>query len=315
MSPVASRLRDFLLARGLLGQPLALALSGGGDSVALLRLLQEAGIESPTLLHFNHRWGPHGDEAEALVRKLAEQFGLLLKVGYADAPAPTTNKEAHARALRYAFFKEAGQGLPVLVAHTQTDVAENLLLRLAKGSGVQGLTALSDDTDVLGVRVLRPLLEVEREALRGYLHALGQDFFNDPTNPASGRGALREAEPLLNKLGLTSQNLAASARALAAAQAVVAQSVADALTLARFDPRFAVVPLGVVLNAPEETALQVLAQCMTHLTGEGLAPRRSKRLALLLRLQQEETGKATLGGCIFEWFNGRLHVTLEHPAA
>ena len=152
MSPHARRVARTIRAHALLarGDRVAIAVSGGADSVALAHLLIEiAGAPAPTsafavagLIHVHH--GPRGDEAdrdEAFCRTLADALGLPIAVGHFDvrsiARATGRSLEAAARTARDAFFAEAVPRLAarvVATGHTMDDQAETVLLRLLRGS-------------------------------------------------------------------------------------------------------------------------------------------------------------------------------------
>jgi len=171
------------------GDRVAVAVSGGADSVALLRLL--AGFRDTlgiTLLvaHFNHALREADSEGDAqFVADLARDLRLECICEREDVAAAASgqhlNLEDAARRLRYAFFGrivEQGLATRVAVAHTADDQAETVLARLFRGTGPAGLAGIYP---VLGA-IVRPLLAVRREELREYLRSLGQPWREDLTN-------------------------------------------------------------------------------------------------------------------------------------
>ena len=139
---------------------MGVAVSGGADSVALLRLLLELREELGVVLsvvHFNHKLrAKASDRDEAFVTSLAEKFGLSLHLGHTDvakkAKREKANLEDAARRARYAFFKkltDGGMVDMVLTAHTADDQAETVLAHILRGTGLAGLAGLGE---ALGLR-------------------------------------------------------------------------------------------------------------------------------------------------------------------
>jgi tRNA(Ile)-lysidine synthase len=196
--------------RGLRG-PGVVAVSGGADSVALLRALAEARVEPLTVAHFNHRLrGAESDADAGFVRELAAGLGLPFREGSADVAAEGGNLEATARRLRYEWLAgvvaEVGAGW-VATGHTLDDQAETVLHRLIRGTGLQGLRGIAAERalGLAGVlrtpaKLVRPLLAVTRADVIAYLRFLNQPFREDSSNanPAFTRNRIRhELLPLL----------------------------------------------------------------------------------------------------------------------
>ncbi|HTM26872.1 MAG TPA: tRNA lysidine(34) synthetase TilS [Vicinamibacterales bacterium] len=172
------------------GARILVALSGGADSVALLlilRALQDEGVvEVAGAAHLNHQLrGADADADEAFCAALAGRIGVPFISERVDvaalARAQKRSLEDAARTARYAFLARAADRLgahAIAVAHTREDQAETFLLRLLRGAGTRGLAAIQPRAG----RVVRPLLEVERAALRAFLEQLGESFREDATN-------------------------------------------------------------------------------------------------------------------------------------
>ena len=164
------------------GKRVAVAVSGGADSMALAMLV--AGWGEPTALIVDHGLRPaSGQEAALTARRLAVQgvAARVLSIKLARGPGLAER----ARTARYAALAEAcrGAGLTdLLVAHHAQDQAETLLLRRRAGSGPSGLAAMAAVTHVDAVRLLRPLLSIMPARLRATLSSAGIDWVDDPTN-------------------------------------------------------------------------------------------------------------------------------------
>lgn len=191
-------------------------VSGGADSVALLRLLLDSGVQV-TAVHVNHGLrGARSDGDEAFVRALCERWQVPLLTWRADPPE--NPGEDWARQARYAFFRRSAEETGVwtiALAHHRDDQAETLLMHLMRGCGMKGLTGMAADSCLDGLRILRPLLDFSRQELRDMLTTIGQTWREDESNAEARylRNALRlEVLPRLEALAPgASARLAATA--------------------------------------------------------------------------------------------------------
>lgn len=185
--------------------PVAVALSGGADSVALALVLRELGY-SVVALHCNfHLRGEESCRDEAFVRGFCEERDVELKVKHFStreyAAEHGLGVEMAARELRYRWFEEERSALSaqaIAVAHHRDDQAETLLLNIVRGTGLRGLAAMRPKRD----NVVRPLLCVSKDDILRYLEQKGQSFVTDSTNleRETFRNVLRlDIIPLLEK--------------------------------------------------------------------------------------------------------------------
>lgn len=154
-----------------------LGISGGRDSVALLRMLREAGFQDLVLCHLNHELrGAESDADAAFVRKLADELGLPCKVANRAvselAGEAGLSIEAAARRARLEFFADCAREFGtnrVFLAHHANDQAETVLINLIRGSGSKGLGAMETLTKIrvgeTELELIRPLLHVERDQI------------------------------------------------------------------------------------------------------------------------------------------------------
>jgi tRNA(Ile)-lysidine synthase len=309
----------FGACRELCAQACALAVSGGSDSTALMVLfadwLRQTGADAGThtVLTVDHQLRP---ESAAEVRAVANQAAAL---GFRHAilawlgPKPQTGIQAAARAARYGLmsgYMAAHEIRSLLTAHTLDDQAETLLMRLARGSGLDGLAAMAPSIEVgapggIGVlRTVRPLLGVAKARLRATLEARGMAWIEDPGNqsPAFERTRWRAARGDLEALGLSSEMLASSARRLQRARTAL-DAVTDAYCagdgdLVRTDRCGAFgIDRRKLRRVPEEIALRVIGRCIAAAGGSGepvpLAGLESV-VARLWRGNPEDDGRWTL---------------------
>ena len=170
--------------------PLAVALSGGADSTALLLACAQRWPGQVHAIHVHHGLQSAADGFVAQCEALCAQLMVELTVCRVDARhAPGQSPEDAARQSRYAALADAAlhawPGRPmaaIALAQHADDQVETLLLALSRGAGVAGLAAMPAQWQRLGLTWLRPLLQVEGAALRAWLAAREQGWIEDPTN-------------------------------------------------------------------------------------------------------------------------------------
>lgn len=196
----------------------------------------------------------------------------------------------------------------LLLAQHRDDQAETVLLRLARGSGVDGLAAMSPVALQGGwfgrspIRLLRPLLDIPKMRLIATLHGVGQAWIEDPSNADErfARARMRRLMPVLAREGLTAERLAATARNMARAREALDAQVKTALERTiQFDPAgFGRLDPALLREAPEEVALRVLVVALQAIGTEHYPPRleRTERLYHAI-LTGGLAGGCTLAGC------------------
>lgn len=209
------------------GMRVVLAVSGGADSVALLRAMLQIAPEIGLVLavvHVHHGIrGPAADEDAAFAASLAAQSGLQFDLHKVDTPAYAEQHretlEEAARNLRYAIFRDLlDQGLAdaVLTAHTLDDQAETVLLKLLRGAWTEGLGGIHPVVTCPRGVILRPLLSVRRAGVEAWLVALGQPWREDATNFDIAFTRNRVRHKLLPELATYNPQIAVSLDHLAA---------------------------------------------------------------------------------------------------
>lgn len=294
--------------------PFAIAVSGGADSVALMCLAADwrrsAGHAAPLVITVDHGLR-EGSAAEAQqVARWAGSLGLEHLTLSWEGQAPQGNLQAEARRARYARLAGALEARAIRLlatGHNRDDQAETFMIRLARGSGLAGLSGMSPLAGFPGRRqrdmwLVRPLLDIPHASLVATLRARGQPWIEDPSNanPRFLRARLREAMPAMASLGLSPERLAATAAHLARANAAI-----EGLVVELWRGIVQVDPCGYVLlktpglaKASDEVALRLSARLLKTVSGEAYAPRFDRLLAALHWLRSSEPGTGrTLGGC------------------
>jgi tRNA(Ile)-lysidine synthase len=230
-APISANDAKRLFADFRAAPALVIAVSGGPDSVALMWLMarwRKALVHGPRLVAVTVDHGLRGEAAtEArVVERLACALTLTHRTMSWTGKKPASGLPAAARAARYRLLagaaREAG-ATHILTAHTRDDQAETLLMRLLRGSGIAGLSAMARISEREGLLLARPLLDVSKSQLVATLKRARIGFADDPTNrdPTFTRPRLRALLPQLAAEGGDAQALARLAARLARANAAV----------------------------------------------------------------------------------------------
>ena len=187
MSNLVKKIQNFAFQHELwkTGDKIIVGLSGGPDSTCLLDILAKLAPKVDLKLHIAHvNYGLRGidsEKDELFVRKLAQKYNLPLTVHVVKNKIHSGNLENELRKIRYDFFenlrKELGFKL-IAIAHSNNDQVETVLMRILRGSGLQGLKAMRPKTD----SVIRPLLETDRSEILAYLKQNALKYRTDKSN-------------------------------------------------------------------------------------------------------------------------------------
>jgi tRNA(Ile)-lysidine synthase len=192
----SARFHDHVRALGIEDAHVAVALSGGMDSVVLLHLLRFGGARV-TAAHFDHAMRPGSDADARWVRGLCVAWGVPLVEARAEE---TLRTEDEARRARYRFLRRAqaeSGATHLATAHHADDQAETVLFRILRGTGVAGLAGIPE-RDEGGL--VRPLLPFWRAELKGYARENGLRWRTDPTNRALGPARNRIRNELIPRI-------------------------------------------------------------------------------------------------------------------
>jgi len=317
--------RDSLLAPLLRAGRVLLAISGGPDSTALLKLAADWRAADPARPQIFAATIDHGlrpeSQAEALdVAALAQRLGIPHAILVWEGEKPTSRLQEKARAARYrllvAHAREIGADC-IVTAHHADDQAETVLMRMARGSGIAGLAGMRPVAILDGLSLVRPLLDIPKSGLVAFCHAQGLAFAEDASNinPRYARVRFRLLADTLAGQGLTARRLAQLAQRAARADdalAAMAQTLAkEAVTRG---PEGASVNFRALLGGPEEAGLRVLIAEVENLS---VAPLRLQRLEsaferLAQALHRGESLKLSLGGALLRLDKtGRLELVRE----
>ncbi|WP_455374343.1 tRNA lysidine(34) synthetase TilS [Limibacillus halophilus] len=327
-TPSSLEIRFAEALEGLLGAErpdLAVALSGGGDSLALAALLAAWGRAKELrilALTVDHGLRPGSREEALRAGQAARLLGLEHRLlTWRPEEAVRKGLQAKARAARYSLLAEAcrEEGITHLcLAHNLEDQAETFLLRLEARSDLPGLACMAARSRRGDLTLLRPLLGESGQALRSWLAGHGLSWSEDPSNRDRrfSRVRLRALLPSLEEEGVTASLLAGTANALGRLRARLDRHVAERIEAAAVlrPEGYIEADLAALLAPPQEIAGWALSRCLRSVGGLAYPPRRERLERLLAALARGDFRSATLGGCHL-LRRGRQLLVLREAAA
>ncbi|WP_378942213.1 tRNA lysidine(34) synthetase TilS [Paracoccus sp. R86501] len=200
----------------------------------------------------------------------------------------------------------------VALGHTADDVAETLVMRLARGSGIDGLAAMAPWRDAFDMRWLRPLLGAGRDELRDWLRLHGHGWIDDPSNDNTDFDRVRVRQAI-GALGLDIAGLARSAEHIASARDALSDFALMIARDAQFDRGSLSLPLSDLREAPPEIRRRILVAGCRWVTGADYPPRRATLIHALEAMMAQ--GRVTLDGVMLSPAAGRLRLTREAASA
>lgn len=327
-----------------LAAPVALAVSGGADSMALMHLVARwlarpgctARDSQAWVMVFtvDHQLRLESAAEADFVKVQAQRLGFTHRTLQWSGEKPGSGLQAAAREVRYALMTSAIQAegdssaprRSLVTAHHADDQAETLLMRLARGSGAAGLAGMRAHGSVNGVSLLRPLLGVPKARLIATLQAYGAAWVDDRSNSntAFERVRLRQARAQLEALGFDNERLALSAARLARADAALERLTSELSVKASTDRHggaYVTLDLATFRAGDAEPRIRLLARLLAANGGQCEGPRLSQIEDLDSQICDPASGGAlhggsTLGGCSVRWnLTGRLQIFREEGRA
>jgi tRNA(Ile)-lysidine synthase len=300
-----------------LGSPrrLAVAVSGGCDSVALAHLCAISGASDLLILHVDHRLRAGSDEDARFVAGIADQLGAPSKILTRNGPAFASAIQARARATRYRLLAEAAADWgadALLAAHTADDQAETAMMRRARSDSPRSRAGMAEAGFIAAsagpvVRLLRPLLGVRRAALRAFAAQSGWTWREDPSNENDAFERVRARRALAQDPALAGRLIEDAAAAGAAVEAEEAAAIAGfGLAGGAIDE------FGAMRLSATGVGAALFAR-LVRAAGAGAVDPSEARAARVLA-EARRTGRATLGGARATIRRGELTVERE-PAA
>jgi len=301
------------------GNRFAVAVSGGADSLSLCLLAADWAKHTGRKLYalsVDHGLRIEAQEECNWVKTQLDVRGIEHRTLCWQGDKPTSDIQAQARKARYALMEKwccQNNVQDLLLAHHQDDQAETFLLRLARGSGVDGLGAMKPVTQSGTIRLFRPLLNTSKQRLIEYLKGVGQDWIEDPSNQNKNfdRVKIRNAKETLSSLGLSADRLASTAGNMQRASSALRRMTNNWLVQFSniFEEGYITLNKHGLVDQDDEILLRGLARIGMCVSGEIYPPRFDRLQGLCNRLKKFED--ATLMGCRWICKNDHILVCRE----
>ena len=273
---------------------IAVAVSGGADSLCLTFLLQKWASEKKVQIYsftVDHGLRKESAEEAKYVHQLLTQKGISHQTLVWKGKKPTVSVEEKARQARYDLLFDACRKNKIeylCLAHHQNDQAETFWLRLIRSSGVDGLSAMGSCVQRQGIKLLRPLLDFSREEIQKTMKKMGISWVEDPSNQQRvfERVRLRQFQKQLDDVGLT-----AGAVALSAKRLMRARNALEWMTNQFMENNVKKSPAGFVFvngkafaEQPQEIQLRILDKSLAYVVGTDYMPRMSQLESFLKKM-------------------------------
>ena len=296
------------------------AVSGGPDSMALAGLSNILMGEKKHKVFFalvDHGIRKNSHKEAKQVKKLLQKNNIKLEI-LKNKKRIIKNIQKNAREARYELlsrFCKKNRVKYLLTAHHQDDQIETFFIRLSRGSGVEGLSSMSEKTKIQhNINLLRPFLESDKRELAYIAKKIFGKTFKDPTNNNEKflRTNIRNLKKILEEKGLDPKRIAHSIRNISPTKDTINFYVIRSMKkLVKFRRTETILNLIDFKKEPEEIKFRIINNIVKKRANSYYPPRSYKVVNLINRFENNKVKKCTLGGCFFEKRKNSLHVSRE----
>ncbi len=317
--PIYHKLKS-VLSKYKKNNSFAVAVSGGPDSMALALLSKILMNEAKYRIHFllvDHGLRKNSGKEALQVKRLLKKSGINLKI-LKNKKKFFTNIQKNARDLRYGLlvgFCKKNKIKSLITAHHRDDQVETFLIRLSRGSGVEGLSSMSQSTNLKnGIKLIRPFLDFKKNQINYISKKFFKKTVKDPSNKNRKflRTNIRELAQTLKDKGLNFDQIIRSIKNIASTKEAINFYVDRSLKkFVKFKKRETILDLKIFRREPQEVKFKIINRIIKNRALSYYPPRSQKVLNLISRFEANNQKKCTLGGCIFERKKNFLYVTRE----
>ena len=296
------------------------ALSGGPDSLALTALSKIYSNDKKNKIFFvlvDHGIRSNSSKEAQAVKSLLKKKKIQLNI-LKNREKINKNIQSHARDIRYKLlldFCKKNKIKFILTGHHRDDQIETFLIRLSRGSGIQGLSSMKKVSTINNkIKLIRPLLDEKKKDLNILAKQYFGKIFKDPsnTNQKYLRTKIRELAKQFEKSGIKNDQIISSINNLGVTRDTLNNYIARVeISCIKKKKNFLTISLNNFLLENNEIQLKVLSNCIKNVSKNYYPPRAKKILNLLTRVRSDRNLKATLGGCIIQKIKNNLVICKE----
>ena len=314
-------IKDFLDKHNITEKRLAIGVSGGADSLALALLCkQELPDYHIVALTVDHGLRPTSGQEADYVAKIMAEFGIEHHILTWEGDKPQTGIEEQARLARYRLLSDWCKAHDIhylAIAHHLFDQAETFLMRLERGSGLFGLSAMQEISEKNGIKILRPLLNTHPDTLKDYLKQKNIAWVEDESNQCTDflRVKMRKFLPLLaGQTGITAERLCLAAENLYQTREFIEHTVQKIISdkVHLWGTCGASVDVAEFMSWHNELKFYILSRLICDISGNAYMPEAEPLRALINNIEKTDFNGATLGGIYFCKQDLRLWLVKEY---
>ena len=296
------------------------AVSGGPDSLALVALTKACDYENNTKFKYvliNHNIRKNSSSEALAVKKMLKQHEIKLEV-LENKIDINKNIQSFARSIRYDLlinYCKKKNIKSILTAHNLEDQVETFFIRLSRGSGLTGLSAMQKVTNLdKNIKLYRPLLDIKKKILIKISKKVFGKYFKDPSNTDTKylRARIRKLEEPLKKSGINYDQIIKSINNLASSKATLDQYFYNVYknSVKKSKNKFSI-DLKEFRKCNQEIKIRLINESIKHISKKYYNPRSKKVINLITNLKKSSYSKFTLGGCIITKGSDKLLVKKE----
>ena len=312
-----------IISRNTKGESLALAVSGGADSLCLAYFGRLYSLKFKKKIHVlivDHKLRKSSSQEATKVSKMLKKKGIQSKILVWKGKIPKKNIQNNARIMRYSLMSSYCQKKNVrylVTAHHLDDQIENFFIRLLRGSGLTGLSSMAEIFNYSNVlKIIRPFLSFKKIDLQNTTLKYFKNFIKDPSNDNEKylRVRVRKIRNNMEKEGLDTSKVINTVNNLSSAHEALSYYKDKAINkhVSFLSKNKCQISKKIFAHEAGEIIFKSFSDIFLSISGKYYPPRSKKIINLIIRLQKNVFNKSTLGGCVIEKKDGLIFISKEN---